>query len=47
MYYIGLGTEVAVFNSQAVPISQVVLKTGFTVHIHEPGGGWPMFLFVT
>ncbi len=26
-----LGTEVAVLNSQGVPISQVVLKTGFTV----------------
>ena len=31
MCWIGLGTEVAVLNSQAVPISQVVLKTGFTV----------------
>ncbi len=27
----GIGTEVAVVNSQVVPISQVVLKTGFTV----------------
>ncbi len=31
MYCIGLGTEVAVLNSQVVPISQVVLKAGFTV----------------
>ncbi len=31
MYGIGLRTEVAVLNSQDVPISQVVLKTGFTV----------------
>ncbi len=30
-YCIRLGTEVAVFNSQGVTISQVVLKTGFTV----------------
>ncbi len=29
----GLGTEVAAPNSQVVPISQVVLKTGFTVYI--------------
>ncbi len=28
---IGLSTEVAVLNPQVVPISQVVLKTGFTV----------------
>ncbi len=27
-----LGTGVAVLNSQVVPISQMVLKTGFTVH---------------
>ena len=27
----GLGTGVAVLNSQVVPISQVVAKTGFTV----------------
>ncbi len=33
MYNIGLGTEVAALNSQVVPISQVVLKTGFTVFI--------------
>ncbi len=32
MYWIGLWTEVAVLNSQVVPISQVVLKTGFTVY---------------
>ena len=31
MYQIGPGTEVAVLNSQVVPISQVVLRTGFTV----------------
>ncbi len=31
MYRIDLGTEVAVLNSQVVPISQVVLKAGFTV----------------
>ncbi len=31
MYSIDLGTEVAVLNSQVVPISQVVVKTGFTV----------------
>ena len=29
MYWIGQVTEAAVFKSQAVPISQVVLKTGF------------------
>ncbi len=33
MYRIGLGTGVAVLNSQVVPISQVVLKTGFRVHV--------------
>ncbi len=32
MYWIGLGTHVAVLNSQVVPISQVVLKTGFAVN---------------
>ncbi len=31
MYWIGIGTDAAVLNSLAVPISQVVLKTGFTV----------------
>ncbi len=31
IYWIGVGTEVAVHNSQIVPISQVVLKTGVTV----------------
>ncbi len=31
MYWIGRGAEVALLNSQVVPISQVVLKTGFTV----------------
>ena len=39
-----LGTEVAVLNSQGVPISQVVLKTGFTVCMfyvsyHRNGSG--------
>ncbi len=33
MWRIDPGTEVAVPNSQGVPISQVVLKTGFTVII--------------
>ncbi len=33
IYWIGLGAEVAVPNSQVVPISQVVLKIGFTVHV--------------
>ncbi len=32
LYWIGLGTEVTVLNSQVVPISRVVLKTGFTVY---------------
>ncbi len=31
MYWIDLGTEVVVLNSQVVPISQVVVNTGFTV----------------
>ncbi len=31
MYSIDLGTEIAALNSQVVPISQVVLKIGFTV----------------
>ena len=35
MYWIGLGTEVVVLNSQVVPISQVVLKAGFTVYNSE------------
>ncbi len=37
-YCIRLGTEVhvAVLNSQGVPISQVVLKTGFTVYTSTP-----------
>ncbi len=34
MWWIDLGTEVAVLNSQGVPISQVVLKTSFTVCIN-------------
>ena len=33
VYWIGLGTEVAALNPQVVPISQVVLKTGFTVYV--------------
>ena len=33
VYWIGLGIEVAALNSQVVPISQVVLKTGFTVYM--------------
>ncbi len=33
VYWIGLGTGVAALNSQVVPISQVVLKTGFTVYL--------------
>ena len=32
VYWMGLGTWVAVLNSQVVPISQVVAKTGFAVH---------------
>ncbi len=32
MYWIGLGTEVALLYSQVVPFSQVVLKAGFTVY---------------
>ncbi len=31
MYWIDLGTEVVVINFQVVPISQVVVKKGFTV----------------
>ncbi len=34
MQWIDLGTKVAVLNSQVVPISQVVLKTGFTVQYY-------------
>ena len=34
MYWIGLGTEEAVLNSQVVLISQVVLKAGFTVYAY-------------
>ncbi len=32
MYWIGLGTEVALLISQVVPISQMVLKAGFAVY---------------
>ena len=41
MYWIDLGTEVVVLNSQVVPISQVIVKTGFTV----PGftSSWEIF----
>ncbi len=31
MYWIGLGTGVDALNSHVVPMSQVALKTGFTV----------------
>ncbi len=31
IYWICLGTEVTILSFQVVPISQVVLKTGFTV----------------
>ncbi len=31
----GLGTGLAVLNSQVVPISQVVAKTGFTVCVFK------------
>ncbi len=34
VYWIGLGTGVAVLNSQVVPISQVVAKTGFTSTVY-------------
>ncbi len=37
-YWIRLQTEAAVLNSQDVPISQVVLKTGFTVYIYGDCG---------
>ncbi len=40
VYWIDLGTEVAVLNSQDVPISQVVLKTGFTVSKWGLGKAW-------
>ena len=40
----GLGTGVAVLNSQAVPISQVVTKTGFTVLLRTYGS--PTHAFV-
>ncbi len=35
MCWLDLGTEVAVLNSQVVPIYQVVLKTGFTVNVKD------------
>ncbi len=38
MYWIFLWTEVTVLSSQVVPISQVVLKTGFTVYSLSPCG---------
>ncbi len=31
MYWLDIWAEVAVLNSQVIPISQVALKTGFTV----------------
>ncbi len=34
MYWIRIGTEIAALNSQVVPISQVVLKAGFTVYLY-------------
>ncbi len=39
IYWIGLGTEVAVLNFHVVPISQVVLKAGFTV-LHQVHKYW-------
>ncbi len=33
MCLIGIGTKVAALNSEVVPISHVVLKTGFTVYV--------------
>ena len=33
MYWIDLATEVVVLNSQVVPNSHVVVKTGFTVSL--------------
>ncbi len=40
MYWIEIGTKVAVLNSQVVPISQVVLKTGFIVCVYEQSNGF-------
>ncbi len=40
MYWIGIGTDVAVLNSQGVPISQVVPKIGFTVYSNY--GNWQL-----
>ncbi len=37
MWWMDLGTGVAVLSSQVVPISQVVLKTGLTVSKENPG----------
>ncbi len=45
MYYIDLGTEVAVLNSQVVPISQVVLKTDFTV-VLIPRSCWKHYIMI-
>ncbi len=57
MYWIGLGAEVAVPNSQVVHISQVVLKTGFTVFLcstvfiadshHKVGKNKNIFMFTS
>ncbi len=37
---IRLGTGLAVFNSQVVPVSQVVVKTGFTVLLYSVWRTW-------
>ncbi len=34
MYWIDIGSDAVVLNSQVVPISHVVVKTGYTVPIH-------------
>ena len=46
MYRIGLRTEVAVLNSQDVPISQVVLKGGFTVFRRAFGQSKCQYMYV-
>ena len=40
MYLTDLGTGVAVLNSQVVPISQMVAKTGFTVNVFDFSGSF-------
>ncbi len=48
MYWICLGTEVTVLRSQVVPISQVVLKTSFTVFSRSSNIClWMPFTFLT